>query len=144
MIRKVISRLKEEQRILKFATTGAIFSLINLAVLFVFTEFVGLYYLISSVFAFFIGSTGSFLLNKKWTFQENIIEKETERKYLKFLSINILTSLAGAAILFILTSLFYFYYLISQALAITFCFTINYFFITKKVFKKRTLIKSKI
>ena len=59
----------------KFAVVGVINTLINLVVLFVFTEYLGLYYIYSAIIAFLFAVTNSFILNTLWTFKKNIKHK---------------------------------------------------------------------
>jgi dolichol-phosphate mannosyltransferase len=110
----------------RFAIVGVINTLINLAVLYILTDFLKIYYLISAVFAFLVAVTNSFILNKIWTFKENMRDKTTT-KYSKFFIISILALLINLAILYLLTSIFHIYYLISQIIAIGISLWINFF-----------------
>mgnify|MGYP001590398115 FL=1 len=67
----------------KFIVIGVLNTIISLSVLYIFTEFFHIHYLISAVFAFLFAVTNSFIFNKIWTFKEKIYE-DTSKKYIKF------------------------------------------------------------
>jgi putative flippase GtrA len=110
----------------KFAVVGGINTLINMGVLFIFTEYFKIYYLISAIFAFMVAVTNSFILNKIWTFKEDIKER-VAKKYSKFFIISIIALLVNLFFLFLLTDVFKLYYLISQIIAICLSLWINFF-----------------
>jgi dolichol-phosphate mannosyltransferase len=55
-------------RILKFIFSGGLAALISLFVLYAFTAWLGVWYLLSSVIAFIVSSAANFFLQKFWTF----------------------------------------------------------------------------
>ncbi len=82
---KGLVRLKEEEyprlaKYLRFASVGAIAGVLNSAVLFTFTEFFNIHYLISSAMAIEIGIVFMFFINNHFTFDttkkglRNVIE----------------------------------------------------------------------
>jgi dolichol-phosphate mannosyltransferase len=120
-VKSVFSR-----QFLKFAVVGFTGTLIHLLVLFVLTEFFGIYYIISSIIAFFFAVTNNFFLNKLWTFgyKDN---RKFFMKYSQFLIISILALVVNVFILFTFTEFFKIYYLFSQIIAILFSLWINFF-----------------
>ena len=117
----------------KFAIAGLIFAIFNIAVLYLFTDIFGVYYIFSSIIAFFLGSTGNFLLNKKWTFKERM-RHDLFKKYIKAMSVNIAAVIITISLLFILTEFLNVYYLISQIIAMTVAFFANFIGNKKVVF----------
>ncbi|HLD98447.1 MAG TPA: GtrA family protein [Candidatus Nanoarchaeia archaeon] len=111
--------------ITKFGFVGVINTLINLAVLYILTEFFGIYYLVSAIFAFLVAVTNSFILNKVWTFKEKINNKPT-LKYIKFLCISIIALLINLILLYILVEFFTVWYIYAQIVGVLFNFVINY------------------
>ena len=109
----------------KFAFVGLIGTIINLAVLYVFTEFLGIYYLFSAVVAFILAGSNNFILNKIWTFKERIKDKILS-KYIKFFFISIVALSVNLFFLYIFTEFLGIYYMISQILAIGIALTINF------------------
>ncbi len=112
--------MKQPPRIIKifskFTIAGIICALINLFVLFFLTEFLHVYYLISAVISFIVGTSTNFTINKTWTFREKFNHR-LFTKSLKFLIINLFTLMINIALLFFLTEFFHIYYLISQIFA---------------------------
>ena len=117
----------------KFAIAGLIFAVVNILILYALTDFLGIYYILSSVIAFFLGSTGNFLLNKKWTFKEKMRHNFFD-KYIKAMSVNITAVVITIALLFILTEFLNIYYLISQTIAMAVAFVANFIGNKKIVF----------
>lgn len=109
----------------KFAVVGGIGTLINITVLYLLTEKAGIHYLISAIFSFIVAMTNNFILNKVWTFKENIRES-IKKKYLQFGLVSVLALLINLIFLYIFTEVFGIYYLISQILAIGIAFMINF------------------
>lgn len=112
--------------LLKFAAVGSLGLIINLAVLYALTEFLGLYYLISAVFAFFLAAFSNFTLNKIWTFGENIADRAAV-KYAQFMAVSIFALLINLLLLFLLTELVGMHYLLSQIIATGLAFAVNFF-----------------
>src|SRR3989338_2482335 len=65
-----VYRRKAVDEFVKFGLVGTFGAIINLSILYSFTEFLGIYYVISAIFAFAVAVTSNFFLNKIWTFKE--------------------------------------------------------------------------
>ncbi len=109
----------------KFAFVGLIGTIINLIILYSLTEFLGIYYIISAIFAFIIAATNNFILNKTWTFNEKISYKTLD-KYSQFFSVSLVALLINISFLYILTEFLGIHYLISQVIAIGLALSINF------------------
>jgi len=107
-------------RFLKFLAVGGTGILINMGILYALTEWVGLYYLVSSVFAVEAAIISNFLLHDRFTFS-NLRPAQPGRKFARLLKFN-LVSVGGMAlnvgILWFLTSVLGVYYLISNLIGI--------------------------
>ena len=110
---------------LKFAFVGGIGTLVNVAILYLLTEKIGIYYMVSAVFSFVVAMTSNFVLNKLWTFKENI-GLNVGRKYLQFGLVSIAALLVNLFFLYLFTEIFRVYYIISQILAIGIVLIINF------------------
>ncbi len=110
---------------IKFGIVGGIGTLINIGILYFFTEKFGIHYLISAIFSFIIAMTSNFILNKIWTFKENVREK-IGKKYLQFSLVSIAALLVNLLFLYIFTDVLGIYYIISQILAIGISLIINF------------------
>lgn len=71
----------------KFCAVGASGVLIHFAVLYSFTEFIGLHYLLSAVIAVLMASTNNYILNHMWSFRDRMAAvKNRFIGWLKFIS----------------------------------------------------------
>ncbi len=128
-------RRKVIDEFLKFGLVGIMGTLVNLIVLYIFTEFVGVYYILSAIIAFLVAVTHNFILNKLWTFREKI-HYLFAKKYMQFFIVSIFALLVNLLFLYIFTEFLNIYYMVSQVLAIGISFIAN--FIGNKIwtFKK--------
>lgn len=109
-------------KVLKFGVVGGIGSLISLSVLFVFTEYAGLHYLISYLIAGTCAITSNYLLHTLWTFKQ----KKGIKGYIRYTLISwATTGLSKGIILVVLTELGL-WYMISAAIATFIGFIVNY------------------
>jgi len=113
------------KQFLKFAIIGVFNTLINMAVLFILTEYFNVYYMLSAIFAFIVAVTNSFIWNKIWTFKEKLNDRFI-KKYPKFLTISVLALLVNLALLYTLTEFLGIYYLLSQLIAVFFSLWVNF------------------
>lgn len=110
---------------LKFSCVGLIGTIINLGILYLFTEYYLVYYIYSALYAFVITVTINFILNKIWTFNENIFF-EIFKKYYKFIFISLFSLIVNIIFLIIFTEIFQIHYILSQAIAIGVSLIINF------------------
>jgi len=110
----------------KFAIVGVINTLINLVLLYLLTEFLGIHYLVSAFFAFVVANLNSFILNKIWTFKESIKHKAASR-YVKFIAVSVTALAVNLIFLYVLVEFFRVWYMFAQVLAVLLNFLINFF-----------------
>ena len=125
----LMARTGELKRFLKFAAVGLSGIVVNQGLLWLLTEFGGLQYYISAIFAIEASIISNFVLNDYFTFAD----RRTGRGksfVVRLLKFNV-TCLAGAGIqyglLLLFTSVFGIHYLISNLIAIALAFLWNYF-----------------
>ncbi len=119
----------------KFSFVGLMGTLINIIILYALTDGVGIYYILSAFFAYFVAMSFNFIMNKTWTFRERA-RYLIGRKYLKFFLVSLSALSVNLFFLYIFTEFFKIYYLISQVLAIGIALTIN--FLGNKIFTFQT------
>ena len=110
---------------IKFGIVGAIGTFVNIIILYLLTEKIGIYYLISAIFSFVVAMSSNFILNKIWTFKENI-RAGFGKKYLQFSIVSISALLVNLFFLYIFTEVLGIYYIISQVLAIGVALIVNF------------------
>ena len=99
--------------------------ILNLLFLFIFTEFFGIYYLISAIFSFSISMTHNYFFNKIWTFGESF-GGDVIKKYFKFVGISLFALVINLFVMFILVEKFSIWYIFSQMIAISFASIFNF------------------
>jgi len=109
----------------KFVVVGGIGTFVNVLILYLLTEKVGIYYLFSAIISFIVAMTNNFILNKIWTFKENM-KFNAGKKYLQFGLVSLSALLVNLIFLYIFTEIFGIYYIISQILAIGIALIINF------------------
>jgi len=115
---------KEAVKYVLVSITGGI---LNLIVLYVLTEFVGVYYVISAAIGLIVAGIHNFTLDKIWTFKENL-EDRYFKEYFYFLSISIFSYALSVFILYLLTEFLGIFYIFSQIIAIITGGSLNFIF----------------
>jgi len=110
---------------IRFAFVGIIGTLLNIIILYILTEYYQVYYVLSAIISFVIAITLNYFLNKMWTFRE-LIGNSIVNKYFKFFAVGLIALSVNVFFLYILTEVFKFYYIISQIVAISLSFFINF------------------
>jgi len=121
------ARSGELLRFLKFCTVGTIGAVVNLLVLYALTEF-GVFYLLSGLAGIEAGLLSNFVFNRSWTYKDrgtrglrSVLTALYRDHAVRFVGI-----MLNLIILWLLTSLFGVYYLISQLIGITVGMLWNY------------------
>ncbi|MHA1336014.1 MAG: GtrA family protein [Promethearchaeota archaeon] len=114
------------KELFKFAFVGFLGAILNLILLFIFTEFLQIHYLLSEIFAIFFATIHNYLLNKLWTFKEKL-EENLIIKLLKYGFTAGVSFILNIAILYFLVEYFKIWYITAAAIAIATTFIWNFF-----------------
>ncbi|MBA7595729.1 hypothetical protein ES703_02694 [subsurface metagenome] len=116
------------KRLIPFALIGVFGAVLNTGLLFVLTEFFGLFYLLSSAIAVEICIVTQFVMNNRFTFTDSKTSgaKQFLTRLAKSNSIRLATLFGHIGILYMFTELFGIYYLMSNLIAIMIVFGANY------------------
>lgn len=119
---------REWKRVFKFGFVGISGIIVNMGVLWYLTEFVGLYYLVSSLFAIELSILNNFIWNDLWTFKTETSHKLSSRwhRLLSFHAVSVGGLIINMGILFLLTSVGGVYYLLSNFIGILVGFGWNF------------------
>jgi dolichol-phosphate mannosyltransferase len=120
-------RSGEFHRFLKFCAVGAVGAVLNLAVLYSLTE-LGVFYIISGLLGIEAGLLSNFFINRSWTF------KDRQGRGLRYVlttlyrdhAVRFVGIVLNILILWVLTSFFGLYYLLSQIIGIAVAMLWNY------------------
>jgi len=114
-------------RVLRYLLVGIMGILICTAVLWLFTDVLGLFYMVSAIIAYEVSIISNFLMNDVWSFGDLVGGKGG--RFYRLLKYNI-TRVGGILlslfVLFVLTSVFNIYYLLSNVIAIVVGFMYGY------------------
>lgn len=121
---------KERNRLVKFAIVGLSGVFITEGLLWLFTDFYGIYYVLSAVLSTEIAIINNFIWNEVWTFKDRAhgALSDSLSRFVKFNLSRILGMMISVALLMLLTEVFGIYYLISNLSAVIIVFIINYLF----------------
>ena len=129
-------------RIGKFALVGLTGLIVGETLLYIFTEFFGIFYVFSGIIAVEFCVVFNFFMHERWTF----IDREKKGRWFKRLLKYNVISLAGMAmnitLLFAFTEFLGIHYLISNILAALVVFNWNYFINLKKTWGYDKYIKT--
>lgn len=120
----------------RFSVVGTLSSGIHLALLYILTEFLNLYYLFSSFLGYLVAASMVFMLQKKWAFNDNT-KCKTTFEYAKFLLIATLSLVLSLILLYVFTEFVGIYYVLSQLIAKGMAAGMSFLFYKFWVFRKR-------
>lgn len=110
----------------KYYLVGASGVLVNLGILYLLKEYVGLWYLASSAIAIYVSMTTNFLLNKAWTFNDSMIKQSTFFMYIKFIGISIIGMLIQLGFNYVFVDTMHLYYLLAAFISIVIASGVNF------------------
>ncbi len=101
---------------IRFVVSGTTATLVDISLLYIITEYIGLWYLLSSIFSFLAGSITHFTISRHWVFNNR--QKTFWRQYKSFFIIH----LGGLAInttgLYLLVQFLHIYYLLAKLMVV--------------------------
>jgi Predicted membrane protein len=75
----------------RFSIIGVINTLIDFTVFTIFNSLFGVSYILSQGLGYSLGVANSFLLNKKWTFEDRKANKKSFYEFLQFIVVNLIS-----------------------------------------------------
>lgn len=112
----MINLLLKHKQIIKYLIAGGTAALVDLGLLYFFTNFLGIWYLISACLAFVAAFFVSFSLQKFWTFRDG--DKEVMFKQMRiYLAVALANFALNAGLMFILVDGFKIWYMFAQLMA---------------------------
>lgn len=117
-------------QVLKFGVVGGTAFLIDASLLYVLTEFLGVYVLISSVISFLVSLIFNYLLSIFWVF--DVSKKQTVKDVLFFAFLSVIGLGVNQIVMYLGVEIFHIYYMLCKVIA-TFIVMV-YNFVTRKIF----------
>lgn len=123
-------------KIFRFLISGGLAAATDLTLLFLFTDILGFWYLLSSVIAFILSFFVSFSLQKLWTFRDHSKERVKKQLgiYLLIASFNIVIN---TLLVYLSVEYFSLHYLPAQIIVSAFIAIESFFVYQKFIFHKR-------
>ena len=119
----------------KYFLVGGIGVGVNLGLLFILTDFLGIWYILSQGIAIAVSITNNFFLHRYWTFKNEIVEPKTLERYIKFFIVSVVGMCIQLGLTFILVENFAMYYLYAAILSIIAASAFNYLLNRKWTFE---------
>jgi putative flippase GtrA len=123
-------------RIMRFVLSGGTATLVNLITLFVLTQYLGIWYLYSSIMAFGASFFVSFSLQKFWTFGENSRDRMQAQAAL-FLGVMLFALSLNTVLIYMFVELAHAHYLLGQLASGILIAFVNYFSYKHVVFNDK-------
>lgn len=121
------------RQILRFGVVGGGAFLIDYAVLYILTEFVGIYYLVSSVISFIISLIFNYILSIYWVFDVN--RKQTMKEILIFTILSVIGLGINEVVMYVGSNGLGIHYMLTKLVATAIVMVWN--FVTRKIFLEK-------
>lgn len=118
------------QRIIRFLVSGGATTLLNVLILYVAVEWLGIWYIFGAVLSYTIAVLLNFVFQRVWVF-ENASRKDLESHLVQFFTIAVCGTFVNICILYTLVEWFAMPYLLAQVLAIGVLAIVNFFLYRK-------------
>ena len=118
------------QQILKFGVVGGFAFLIDYGLLYLLTEYLNIYYFISSIISFIISLIFNYILSVKWVF--DVDKKQTIKEITLFVVLSIIGLAINQLIMYIGVDKLSLYYMLVKLISTVIVMIWN--FITRKIF----------
>jgi len=128
-MRNLITYIRQnllQPRILKFAVVGLSGVAVNMGLLYVFTRYLGLYYLLSSIIAIEVSILTNFVLNDIWTWRDRQKKSYGKRMLQYHISVGVTAVLANWLLLIFFTEVAGLHYMIANLIGISVGMLFNY------------------
>ena len=120
---------------IKWFVVGGIGVAINLGLLYVLTDFLGIWYILSQGIAVAFSITNNFFMHRYWTFKNEIDEPKTLERYIKFFIVSLIAMGIQLGLTFTIVENSTTYYIHAAILAILAGSAFNYLLNRKWTFE---------
>ncbi len=121
------------RQILRFGVVGGSAFVIDSAILYILTEFVGIYYLTSSIISFTISLIYNYILSIYWVF--DVKRKQTLKEIIIFVILSVMGLGINQIVMYIGSDKMKIYYMLTKVVATAIVMVWN--FITRKLFLEK-------
>ena len=125
--------LKKYKNFPIFFIIGCGCAVLDLALIYILTDIVGIWYLLSGVLSFVVTASVNFALNKRFTFRNT--STEYRKQYSQFIIVAIMGLMINTSVLYLCTSVLGIWYLVSRVVSSLVAMVWNYLMNSKVVFR---------
>ncbi len=118
------------KQIIRFSVVGGLAFLIDYSLLYAFTEFLKIHYLISSIISFSVSVIFNYVLSVKWVFDVN--KKQDIKEFIKFIIFSVIGLIINSILMYIQVDIMGIHYMIAKLFSTIIVMIYN--FITRKIF----------
>ena len=122
-------------KVIRFIMAGGSAFSVNISLLYIFTEFFGLWYIFSATLAFLFSFLVGFSLNKFWTFASSSADF-IHSQILFYLGINLFNLVINNMLLYVMVESLAIWYILAQAIA-SVLLAFESFFLYKWLFRSK-------
>ncbi len=126
------------RKLLRYLVSGGSATAVNFFFLYLFTEWVGVYYLISVVFSFIMALGVSFVLQKFWTFKD-VSKEGVHRQAVVYGIVAVINTGINVLLVYVFVEYFGAHYLLGQFISSGFIAIESYFIYQFFIFNKSVL-----
>lgn len=132
--------MKKEKflEIVRFGASGGIGVIVGYTTLYILTEYIGLWYLWSSMISCFLSYVVGFFMQKFWTFQ-NKETRELKKQFFVYIIISVLFFITNTGFMYIFVTCLHIQYILSQVI-LTIVLSVISYFTSKKIFAQKSSI----
>ncbi len=120
---------------LKFVVSGTVAAIVDLGVLYVFTDFFGVWYLVSAIMAFIFAFFTSFFLQKYWTFEDGG-NKAVKKQMVIYFVVAICNLALNTLLMYVFVDIIGVHYIFSQIIVALLIACASFFVYRNFIFKK--------
>lgn len=128
-------------KVVRFLISGGTATLTNLILLYVLTDFVRLWYVVSAIVAFVVAFFVSFILQKFWTFRD-LSQENIHRQAVIYFLAALFNLCLNTVLLYVLVEYFGVHYMIAQFFVSAAIAIENYFIYQCLIFNRRSVINT--
>lgn len=121
-------------QLFRYTIVGGLAFIVDFSSLFIFTEFLNIYYLISAALAFSLGLTTNYFLSISWVFDKRSLQNRYA-EFFAFAGIGLVGLLLNEFFIWFFTEIALFHYLISKIISTFFVYAWNFAVRKQMLFK---------
>jgi len=131
-LKKIIYQIPK-QKFIRFSISGGIATVIDVSLLYFFTDIIGIWYLVSAILSFIVGSITHYLISRCWVFKSN--SERQVKEFLSFFSIHTGNLIISIILLYLLVEYFHLWYILAKILTVAITVFTNFALQKKITFK---------